>query len=193
MKRSQASKISGASQRFHPSDLKRRNASHCARAPRRVHPPTDRREARALYRQKAPSPVSGALVDRTNCFLGIFGRLDRAISRLFCWHVLRYLARHPLLAALNVATIALGIALYLAIQIANHSANRAFEASVDVVAGKAQLEIRAPDGNLPDRLFPMMTKQPGVSRRHSDRAGICQSAGFSRRISRPSRDRYPDQ
>jgi putative ABC transport system permease protein len=83
-------------------------------------------------------------------------------SRLFRWHVLRYLARHPLLASLNVLTVALGVALYLAIQIANHSANRAFEASVDVVAGKAQLEVRAPAGDLPDDLLPVVQGQAGV-------------------------------
>ncbi len=84
-------------------------------------------------------------------------------SRLFRWHVLRYLAQHPLLAALNVLTVALGVALYLAIQIANYSANRAFEASVDLVAGKAQLEVNAPAGNLPDAIFPKVARAEGVS------------------------------
>ncbi|MEO8439679.1 MAG: FtsX-like permease family protein [Spartobacteria bacterium] len=84
-------------------------------------------------------------------------------SRLFRWHVLRYLARHPLLATLNVATVALGVALYLAIQIANHSANRAFEASVDVVAGKAQLEVLAPAGNLRDAALPTVAREKGVA------------------------------
>ncbi|MBA3651992.1 MAG: ABC transporter permease, partial [Chthoniobacterales bacterium] len=83
--------------------------------------------------------------------------------RLFRWHVLRYLAQHPLLAILNVATVALGVALYLAIQIANHSANRAFAASIDVVAGKAQLEVLAPAGTLPDEIFPVVAHAQGVS------------------------------
>ena len=77
--------------------------------------------------------------------------------------MLRYLAQHPLLATLNILTVALGVALYLAIQIANHSANRAFEASVDVVAGKAQLEVNAPAGDLRDELFPKVARQKGVS------------------------------
>src|SRR6185295_7493984 len=68
-----------------------------------------------------------------------------------------------LLACLNVTSVALGIALYVAIQIANHSANRAFEASVDVVAGKAQLEVTAPAGNLPDEVFPTIAHQPGIA------------------------------
>ena len=46
---------------------------------------------------------------------------------------------------------------------ANVSANRAFEASVDVVAGRAQLEIAAPVGNLPEELLPRIAEQPGIS------------------------------
>jgi putative ABC transport system permease protein len=84
-------------------------------------------------------------------------------SRIFRWHVVRYLARHPLLAVLNILTVALGVALYLAIQIANQSANRAFEASVDLVAGKAQLEVNAPAGNLRDEILPQVARQTGVS------------------------------
>ncbi|HEX3817765.1 MAG TPA: FtsX-like permease family protein [Chthoniobacterales bacterium] len=84
-------------------------------------------------------------------------------SRLFRWQLLRYLVQHPLLAALNIATVALGVALYLAIQVANQSANHAFAASVDLVAGKAQLEVRAPAGNLPNNLFPKIARQPGIA------------------------------
>jgi len=64
---------------------------------------------------------------------------------------------------LNVTTVALGVALYLAIQIANQSANRAFAASVDLVAGKAQLEVSAPAGNLRDDLLPKVAQQSGVA------------------------------
>jgi putative ABC transport system permease protein len=101
----------------------------------------------------------------TRGFLSIFclHHLIAQYSRLFRWHVLRYLAQHPLLAVLNVTTVALGVALYVAIQIANHSANRAFEASVDVVAGKAQLEVRAPAGNLRDDLFPIVARHAGIA------------------------------
>ncbi len=81
----------------------------------------------------------------------------------FHWLVLRYLAQHRLLAALNIASVALGVAVYLAIQIANHSANRAFAASVDVVAGKAQLEITAPAGGLADETLPLVARHSGVS------------------------------
>lgn len=77
--------------------------------------------------------------------------------------MLRPLAQHPLLGVLNVATIALGVALYLAIQIANQSANRAFAANIDLVAGRAQLQVSAPAGNLADELLPQIARQPGIA------------------------------
>lgn len=82
--------------------------------------------------------------------------------RLFRWHVLRYLGQHPLLAALNVLSVALGVAVYLAIQIANQSANRAFTASIDLVAGKAELQITAPAGGLPDSVLPAVARAEGI-------------------------------
>jgi putative ABC transport system permease protein len=84
-------------------------------------------------------------------------------SRIFRWHVLRHLRRHPLLAALNILSVALGVAVYLATQIANHSANRAFAATVDMVAGKAELQITAPAGKLPETVLPMAATAAGIS------------------------------
>src|ERR1700744_593661 len=81
------------------------------------------------------------------------------MSRIFLWHVGRYLQRHPLLVILNVLSVALGVAVYLAIQIANHSADRSFAAGIDLVAGKAHLEVR---GNVDETLWPVIAQQPGV-------------------------------
>ncbi|HMG06158.1 MAG TPA: FtsX-like permease family protein [Chthoniobacterales bacterium] len=83
--------------------------------------------------------------------------------RIFRWHVLRHLRRHLLLALLNILSVALGVAVYLATQIANHSANRAFAATVDLVAGKAEVEITAPAGHLPETVFPSVAAASGVS------------------------------
>src|SRR5690242_14324017 len=80
--------------------------------------------------------------------------------RLFLWHVVRYVRRHRLLALLNVLSVALGIAVFLAIQIANRSANESFSAGVDLVAGRAHLEIR---GDIDETLWPEITRTPGVS------------------------------
>ena len=78
---------------------------------------------------------------------------------LFSRQVVRDVLRHKVLATLNVLSVGLGVALYLAIQIANHSANRALIAGVDVVAGKANLEVR---GEIPDSVLPDLAKAPGV-------------------------------
>jgi putative ABC transport system permease protein len=83
--------------------------------------------------------------------------------RIFQWHILRHLRRHPLLATLNILSVALGVAVYLATQIANHSANRAFASTVDIVAGKAELQITAPAGNLPETVFPIAATATGIA------------------------------
>jgi putative ABC transport system permease protein len=83
--------------------------------------------------------------------------------RIFRWHVLRHVRLHPLLATLNILSVALGVAVYLATQIANHSANRAFAATVDMVAGKAELQITAPAGNLREAVLPMIESATGIS------------------------------
>src|SRR5688572_2539982 len=73
------------------------------------------------------------------------------LLRVFWWNTARYVRRHRLLALANVLGIALGIAVYLAIRIANESANRSFASSVDLVAGRAHLEIR---GDVDERIWP---------------------------------------
>jgi putative ABC transport system permease protein len=78
---------------------------------------------------------------------------------LFRWHVLRHARRHWVLAALNIFAVGLGVAVYVAISIANGSAARSFEAGVDVVAGKAQLEVR---GALNDAIFPAIQHASGI-------------------------------
>jgi len=74
--------------------------------------------------------------------------------------VLRHSRRHKLLAALNILSVALGVCVFLAIMIANHSANRSFRAGVELLAGKANLEVRGP---LDETLFPALAKISGVA------------------------------
>lgn len=79
---------------------------------------------------------------------------------IFRWHVVRHLRRHKLLALLNVLAVALGVAVYVAIQIANASADRAFAATVDVAAGKAQLEAR---GEIDESVLPLVSRAAGIA------------------------------
>ncbi len=71
----------------------------------------------------------------------------------------RGLRRHPVLLLLNIMSVALGVAVFLAIQIANRSATASFRAGIDLVAGRANLEVR---GAIDETLFPRIAALPGV-------------------------------
>jgi len=75
--------------------------------------------------------------------------------------LLRPLVRHPLLAGLNILSIALGVAVFSSIQIANRSANAAFRNTVALVSGQADLEVR---GRIPEETLPRIAALPGVLR-----------------------------
>jgi putative ABC transport system permease protein len=83
--------------------------------------------------------------------------------RLFFTHSLRYLARHPALAALNIVGIALGVTVFLSIQIVNHSALESFRASVDIVAGKADLEVVGDGVRFDEHAYPIVADDPNVA------------------------------
>jgi putative ABC transport system permease protein len=83
--------------------------------------------------------------------------------RLFFTHSLRYFARHPALTALNIAGIALGVTVFLSIQIVNHSALESFRASVDIVAGKADLEVIGDGLRFDENAYSLVVNHPGVA------------------------------
>ena len=64
--------------------------------------------------------------------------------KLFRWFILRPLRREPLRSGLTVAGIALGIAVVLAIRLANESSVRGFAMALDAVSGRTSLEIVGP-------------------------------------------------
>jgi len=75
---------------------------------------------------------------------------------------LRYLTRHPSLAALSLLGVALGVATVVAMDLANTSARRAFEASVDSVAGAATHHVVAGTDGLPERLYARLQRAGGM-------------------------------
>ena len=78
--------------------------------------------------------------------------------------LLRPLWRRPWLSAGSVLAIALGVSVFLAIRIASHSSRTAFAAGVDLVAGRAHLEVRGPEGAAADEAwFPLVRAAPGVT------------------------------
>lgn len=86
--------------------------------------------------------------------------MNRHFIRLFQRLTLRGLIRHPLLALLNITGIGLGVAVFLAIQMANRSAVSTFLAGVELVAGRADLEVR---GAVPVAAIPAIRVLPGVA------------------------------
>src|SRR5277367_5896119 len=83
--------------------------------------------------------------------------------RLFLTHSLRYFARHPALTALNIVGIALGVTVFLSIQIVNHSALESFRASVDIVAGKADLEVIGDGLRFDENAYPIVADHPDIA------------------------------
>jgi putative ABC transport system permease protein len=80
--------------------------------------------------------------------------------RIFYHLVVRDALRHPVLTSINILSVALGVAVYLAIQVTNYSANRALAATVDVTAGRANLEAV---GEIDDTIFPRLQNVPGCT------------------------------
>lgn len=75
------------------------------------------------------------------------------ISPLLARASLRYLARHPWLVVLSVVGVALGVAVVVAIDLANASATRGFLRAADTVAGRATHALTGGTGTLPDTLY----------------------------------------
>jgi putative ABC transport system permease protein len=71
----------------------------------------------------------------------------------------RYLLRHPWQSALMVLGITLGVAVAVAVDLANASATRAFDYSTDAVAGRATHQIVAGPQGLDEALYFELRRQ----------------------------------
>lgn len=78
---------------------------------------------------------------------------------LFWQLAVRQSWRHPLLTGLNILSIALGVSVFLAIQIANRGALDSFRNAASLTAGKSQIEIR---GEMDDGLLPKVASTEGI-------------------------------
>lgn len=81
------------------------------------------------------------------------------INGLLARASLRYLTRHPWQAGLSILGIALGVAVVIAVDIANASAQRAFELSVEQIAGRATHQIESATGRIPETLYPQLVTE----------------------------------
>jgi len=75
---------------------------------------------------------------------------------------LRYLTRHPWLMGLSVLGVAIGVAVVVSIDLANTSAQRAFELSAQTVTGKATHQVVGAGGTLADSTYRRLRVGAGV-------------------------------
>jgi len=76
--------------------------------------------------------------------------------------LLRDLARHPWQSWLSVIAIALGVAVVVAVDVANHSARAAFSLSLERVAGRATHQIESASGSIPEALYVRLRLAQGL-------------------------------
>jgi putative ABC transport system permease protein len=74
---------------------------------------------------------------------------------------LRYVLRHPWQGVLALTGITLGVAVVLAVDLANRGARAAFELSASQLQGVATHRLVAADGTLPESLYVELRRQPG--------------------------------
>ncbi|MGA2517487.1 MAG: FtsX-like permease family protein [Thermodesulfobacteriota bacterium] len=75
---------------------------------------------------------------------------------------LRHLRYHKGRTLLSMVGIALGVAVFVSVQIAIHTAIESFNASVDHVSGKANLQVTSFGRGFPEEVYLRVKKVPGV-------------------------------
>lgn len=75
---------------------------------------------------------------------------------LFRWIILRRLVREPVRSVTTILGIALGVAVIIAIQIANASSIAGFERALDAIAGRTALEIVSPGAGVDETVIPSL-------------------------------------
>ncbi|MEO7190137.1 MAG: FtsX-like permease family protein [Vicinamibacterales bacterium] len=76
--------------------------------------------------------------------------------RFFSWFVLRRMAQEPLRTASTALGVALGVAVVIAIQLTNASSLAGFTTALNVVSGRAGLEIASPGTGVDETLIPAL-------------------------------------
>ena len=83
------------------------------------------------------------------------------LIRLVAW---RSLSRDWLRSLVTILGVALGVAVVLAIRLANEGVLESFRNSLDHVAGKSRLQVSAGEMGFDETLFPALAQTPGVAR-----------------------------
>jgi len=89
------------------------------------------------------------------------------MTRLF-WHLLhvfslRHLLRHRARALAVVAGVALGATVFTSVRLSINAAVGAFDRSMTLIAGAADLSLSVPGGRVPETLLPALLRDPAVA------------------------------
>ncbi|MEQ8516725.1 MAG: ABC transporter permease, partial [Chromatocurvus sp.] len=76
----------------------------------------------------------------------------------------RFFTRHPWQLGLTLLSIALGTAVMVAVDLANSTATRSFDRSIDVLSGPMSHEITHPGGDIVDELYRRLRVEQGLRR-----------------------------
>lgn len=82
--------------------------------------------------------------------------------RLLFRMIVRQMWRSKVLTVINILSIAVGVAVFLSVRVINHSAKSGFSATLDAVAGKANLQAVANGAPFPESLYFDLQFAPGV-------------------------------
>ena len=82
--------------------------------------------------------------------------------RLLRFLSLRHCGRHRLRTALTFFGIVLGVAVIVAVAVVNRSLIRSFEHTIDLLAGKAVLQVTNAESGVSESLFPVIRETAGV-------------------------------
>jgi putative ABC transport system permease protein len=85
------------------------------------------------------------------------------MSALWRWVAQRHLFHELGRTSLTLLGVALGVAVFVSIRLANHSALAAFSDTVDAVAGKANLQVLSDSEGFDERVYPRVRSLPGVT------------------------------
>ncbi len=84
------------------------------------------------------------------------------MSALWRWITARHLLHEGGRTLLTIMGVALGVAVFIAIRLANHSALAAFAATVDSVSGRANLQVVGSGTGFPEGTYDNVRTAPGV-------------------------------
>jgi len=97
------------------------------------------------------------------------------LLRFFSWH---HIKRHRLRTALTFLGIVLGVAVIVAIAIVNRTLLGSFQRTIELIAGKAVLQVTNGESGLRESLFPIIRDTGGVKDAAAAVEGFLPVVGF---------------